>query len=74
MMPSHIEVENGAQDKAVLDRPSAATTRPLKVATTCLECGAKFTPVTERHLRLHGLDGRAYREKYAIDPAVSFDP
>jgi predicted transcriptional regulator len=37
-----------------------------KYAVTCLECGASFRQLSTRHLRLHGLDGRTYRQKYGI--------
>ena len=33
---------------------------------TCLECGEMFKQLTDRHLRLHGLDANAYRAKYRI--------
>ena len=35
-------------------------------AVTCLECGASFKQLSGRHLRLHDLDGRSYRNKYGI--------
>ncbi len=37
-----------------------------KHAVTCLECGATFRQLSARHLRVHDLDGRSYREKYGI--------
>ena len=37
-----------------------------KHTVTCLECGANFKQLSVRHLRGHGLDGRAYRIKYGI--------
>ena len=37
-----------------------------KHAVTCLECGASFRQLTTRHLRVHDLDGRSYRDKYGI--------
>ena len=33
---------------------------------TCLECGATFKQLTNRHLETHGLDRRSYRAKYGI--------
>src|SRR5262249_2328101 len=33
---------------------------------TCLECGASFKQLSVRHLKDHGLDGKAYRIKYGI--------
>ena len=33
---------------------------------TCLECGATFRQLSSRHLRIHGLDSRTYRDKYGI--------
>ena len=39
-----------------------------KHAITCLECGQAFKQLSIRHLRIHGLDGRSYRMKYAIPP------
>jgi predicted transcriptional regulator len=35
-------------------------------AITCLECGQTRKQLSIRHLRLHGLDPRAYRVKYGI--------
>ncbi len=37
-----------------------------KHAVTCLECGASFRQLSSRHLRMHDLDGRTYRQKYGI--------
>jgi predicted transcriptional regulator len=37
-----------------------------KHAITCLECGLAMKQLSIRHLRMHGLDGRSYRMKYAI--------
>src|ERR687893_1405284 len=37
-----------------------------KHVITCLECGLTMKQLSVRHLRLHGLDGRSYRMKYAI--------
>ena len=36
---------------------------------TCLECGASFKQLSVRHLKEHGLDGKAYRIKYGIPRA-----
>src|SRR5262249_13272497 len=35
----------------------------------CLECGASFKQLSVRHLKEHGLDGKAYRIKYGIPRA-----
>jgi hypothetical protein len=32
----------------------------------CLECGKEFKQLTGRHLALHGLEPKAYKEKYEI--------
>jgi predicted transcriptional regulator len=40
-----------------------------KHTVTCLACGARCKQLTVRHLRLHGLDGRSYREKYGMPPS-----
>jgi hypothetical protein len=32
----------------------------------CLECGQSFKQLSVRHLKEHGLDGKAYRIKYGI--------
>jgi predicted transcriptional regulator len=40
-----------------------------KHAVTCLECGARFKQLSVRHLKEHGLEGRAYRMKYRIPRA-----
>ena len=37
-----------------------------KHAVTCLECGATFRQLSARHLQIHELDGRSYRDKYGI--------
>jgi predicted transcriptional regulator len=37
-----------------------------KYTVTCLECGQSFKQLSVRHLREHGLDGKAYRIKYGI--------
>src|SRR5262245_30809964 len=40
-----------------------------KHLVTCLECGASFKQLSVRHLKEHGLDGKAYRIKYGIPRA-----
>jgi len=40
-----------------------------KHVVTCLECGASFKQLSVRHLKEHGLDGKAYRIKYGIPRA-----
>ena len=37
-----------------------------KHVVTCLECRASFKQLSVRHLKEHGLDGKAYRSKYGI--------
>src|SRR5438128_12402821 len=37
-----------------------------KHKVTCLECGASLKQLSVRHLKEHGLDGKAYRIKYGI--------
>src|SRR4029453_13482038 len=37
-----------------------------KHAVTCLECGASFKQLSVRHLKEHGLEGKAYPIKYGI--------
>jgi len=37
-----------------------------KHTVMCLECRASFKQLSVRHLREHGLDGKAYRIKYGI--------
>src|SRR6266516_4637536 len=37
-----------------------------KHTVTCLECRASFKQLSVRHLKEHGLDGKAYRLKYGI--------
>jgi predicted transcriptional regulator len=39
-----------------------------KHAITCLECGLAMKQLSIHHLRMHGLDSRSYRMKYAIPP------
>ena len=40
-----------------------------KHAVMCLACGASFKQLSVRHLKEHGLDGKAYRIKYDIPRA-----
>jgi predicted transcriptional regulator len=40
-----------------------------KYAVTCLECGQSYKQLSVRHLKEHGLDGRAYRIKHGIPRA-----
>ena len=40
-----------------------------KHLVTCLECGASFKQLSVRHLKEHGLDGKAYRIQYGIPRA-----
>jgi len=40
-----------------------------KHTVTCLECGASLKQLSVRHLKEHGLDGKAYRIKYGIPRA-----
>jgi predicted transcriptional regulator len=40
-----------------------------KHVVLCLECGASFKQLSIRHLKDHGLDGKAYRVKYGIPRA-----
>ena len=42
-----------------------------KHAITCLECGVSFKQLSNRHFRQHGLDSRAYRDKYGIPRSQS---
>ncbi|ETW92531.1 MAG: hypothetical protein ETSY1_43235 [Candidatus Entotheonella factor] len=37
-----------------------------KHAIRCMECGNSFRQLSRRHLRIHDLDARSYREKYGI--------
>src|SRR5215831_8643616 len=37
-----------------------------KHTVVCLECRASFKQLSVRHLKEHGLDGKAYRIKYGI--------
>jgi predicted transcriptional regulator len=37
-----------------------------RYTVTCLECGATFKQLSSRHLRVHDLDSRTYRDKYGI--------
>ena len=40
-----------------------------KQTVMCLECRASFKQLSVRHLKEHGLDGKAYRIKYGIPRA-----
>lgn len=55
------------------ESPVLASTGPTswkksitKHAVTCMECGATFRQLSARHLRIHDMDGRTYRQKYGI--------
>ncbi len=37
-----------------------------KHTVVCLECGSTFRQLSARHLRLHDLDPRSYRQKHGI--------
>jgi predicted transcriptional regulator len=54
---------------STVETPSAPTNWRKSITrhvVTCLECGASFKQLSGRHLRIHDLDGRTYREKYGI--------
>ena len=61
----HLSEQNGSSETA--PQPSVNWKKSMtKHAVTCLECGASFKQLSTRHLRLHDLDGRSYRDKYGI--------
>src|SRR5256712_7127726 len=47
-------------------KPVAWRKSITKHTVTCLECRASFKQLSVRHLKEHGLDGKAYRLKYGI--------
>ena len=49
-----------------LPKPVAWRKSITKHTVMCLECGTSFRQLSVRHLKAHGLDGRAYRVKYGI--------
>jgi predicted transcriptional regulator len=63
------EDANGSVAVATPETPSKPVTwrkSITKHVVTCLECGASFKQLSVRHLKEHGLDGKAYRIKYGI--------
>jgi predicted transcriptional regulator len=63
------EASNGSGAVEIPETPPAPITwrkSITKQTVTCLECGASFKQLSVRHLRVHGLDARSYRAKYAI--------
>jgi predicted transcriptional regulator len=65
----------GAEQNRPADRSAAEPVdwkkSITKHAVTCLECGASFKQLSSRHLRIHDMDGRLYRDKYGIPRAQS---
>jgi predicted transcriptional regulator len=64
-----------AQEDAYGSVPGATPETPIAVnwrksitkhTVTCLACGSSFKQLSVRHLKVHGLDGQSYREKYGI--------
>ena len=58
-----------AKETNTVETPSVPTDWRKSItrhAITCLECGQTFKQLSGRHLRIHDLDGRTYREKYGI--------
>ena len=53
---------------ATQSEPVHWKTSITKHAVTCLECGQSCKQLSVRHLKVHGLDGKAYRIKYGIPP------
>lgn len=49
--------------KAVDIEPSKSIQRNKVI---CLECGREFKQITNRHLKYHGLDSKAYRKKWGL--------
>ena len=55
-----------------IDEPTVAVTpaevkKSIKATSiVCLECGKVMKVLGNRHLALHGLDAKSYREKYGI--------
>ena len=63
------EGSDGSVPVATPEAPSKPVTWRKSITkhlVTCLECGASFKQLSVRHLKEHGLDGKAYRIKYGI--------
>jgi len=58
----HVAVATVATPSKPVDWRKSIT----KHRVTCLECRASFKQLSVRHLKEHGLDGKAYRIKYGI--------
>lgn len=60
----------GDMGETVEAAPSVVDVKPeksiLKNKIICLECGESFKMLSPKHLRSHGLDGRAYRLKHGL--------
>jgi predicted transcriptional regulator len=65
MMLSRRE-EVGMDDRGTASTPVDWRKSITRYTVTCLECGAMFKQLSNRHLRGHGLDSRSYRMKYGI--------
>ena len=52
--------------RAVPPKPVDWRKSITKHVVTCLECGTSLKQLSVRHLKDHGLDGKAYRIKYGI--------
>ncbi len=58
------QVGNGSElDKAISRNPQSSIQRDQVV---CLECGKAFKLLSNRHLVLHGLTPREYKQKHGI--------
>ncbi|RMD63778.1 hypothetical protein D6833_05285 [Candidatus Parcubacteria bacterium] len=56
--------EHSAASGEVVFVDPEASIQPHRVI--CMECGRAFTLLSNRHLALHGLTPRAYKQKYGI--------
>ena len=67
-----LKAQEGSDGSVAVATPEAPS-KPVrwrksitKHTVMCLECRASFKQLSVRHLKEHGLDGKAYRSKYGI--------
>lgn len=60
-------IEQGYTDRAQDQTSVADPAKHIREKSiTCLECGKSFKTITAKHLQTHGLDRKAYLEKWSL--------
>ncbi|PON15377.1 hypothetical protein C2W62_24145 [Candidatus Entotheonella serta] len=68
MGPGETAAETGASESQVLADWQKSIN---KHSVRCLECGETFKQLSSRHLRIHDLDAKSYRQKHSIPSTQS---